>query len=212
MKLYGYWRSSSTWRVRIALAHKGIAYETAPVHLVRDGGEQHAEWFRAINPAEQVPVLEVELHGAPRRIGQSLAILSFLEEYHPEPAFLPVDLYERARARQLAELVNSGIQPLQNLVVIQKLQAMDQDAKAWCRDFIERGLHAYEGIVLETSGTFSVGDAPSWADACLVPQLYNARRFGLDLAPYPRILQIEEACLKLEAFRSTHPDRQPDAV
>lgn len=213
MKLYGYWRSSSSWRVRIALAYKELDVEQAPVHLVRDGGEQHSDWFRTLNPAEQVPVLEVEDdHGTPHRIGQSLAILAFLEERHPVPPLLPDDPFERARARQLAELVNSGIQPLQNLAVIQKLEAMEQDAKAWCRDFIERGLDAYEEILTESAGAYSVGDSPSWADACLVPQLYNARRFDLDLEAFPRILRVEEACMELDAFRNTHPDRQPDAA
>lgn len=211
VKLYGYWRSSSTWRVRIALAHKGIEHETVPVHLVRDGGEQHADWFHELNPADQVPVLQFADGQSTRRIGQSLAILAYLEEAYPSPSFLPADPYLRARARQLAELVNSGIQPLQNLAVIQKLKAMELDAGAWCRDWIDRGLHSYEELLGESAGSYSVGDEPSWADALLIPQLYNARRFHLDLEPFPRIRAVEEACLALPAFRDTRPDAQPDA-
>jgi maleylpyruvate isomerase len=212
LKLFNYWRSSSSWRVRIALAHKGLEYEYVPVHLVKEGGEQHADWFRAMNPAEQVPVLEFEDDfGNVRRLGQSLAILGWLEERYPAPPLLPTDRYQRARARQLAELVNSGIQPLQNLSVIQKLRALDQDAKTWCREAIARGLASYEAIVAETAGAFSVGDAPSWADACLVPQLYNARRFELDLAPYPTIAQVESNCLERPEFDATRPENMPDA-
>lgn len=211
MKLYGYWRSSSTWRVRIALAHKGLDYENAPVHLVRDGGVQHQDWYQALNPAEQVPLLELEIDGQTRRIGQSIAILGLLEELYPEPAFLPSDTYQRARAVQLAELVNSGIQPLQNLRVIQKLKELDLHAKAWCQDVIARGLAAYEATMQDVSGAFSVGDAPSWADALLIPQLYNARRFDLDLTPYPTILAVEANCAELPAFQTSRPENMPDA-
>lgn len=211
MKLYNYWRSSSSWRVRIALAHKGLDYEYVPVHLIADGGQQHSDWFHELNPTEQVPVLEIEHSGAPRRIAQSLAILAYLEEQHPAPPFLPSDPYLRARSRQLAEIVNAGIQPLQNLSVIQKLRAMELDFTAWCRDWIDRGLRSYEEILAETAGTFSVGDGPTWADACLVPQLNNARRFNLDLEPFPRILAVEEACMALSAFAETRPEKMPDA-
>lgn len=209
MKLYGYWRSSSSWRVRIALAHKGLDYEYAAIHL-RDG-VQRADWFKGLNAAQQVPLLELQIDGQTRRIGQSIAILGLLEELHPEPSFLPADPFLRARSIQLAELVNSGIQPLQNLSVIQKLKALDQDAKAWCQDVIADGLAAYETTMRDVSGSFSVGDAPSWADAMLVPQLYNARRFSVDLAPYPSVLAVESNCLALHAFSSTRPEEMPDA-
>ncbi len=212
MKLYGYWRSSSSWRVRIALEHKALEWEYVPVHLVKDGGEQRTEWFEGLNPSKQVPVLEFEAGGTTRRLGQSMAILDYLEQTHPDPAMLPADPYLRARAIQLAEIVNSGIQPLQNLAVIQTLKAMDQDAKGWCKNAIAAGLHAYEAILAETAGTYSVGDEVSWADACLVPQLYNARRFDLDLSSFDRILRVEQACMELDAFRASHPSEQPDAT
>ena len=212
MKLYNYWRSSSSWRVRIALAHKGIDYEYVPVHLVKDGGEQRQEWFRALNAAAQVPLLEFEHGGETRRLGQSLAILAYLEDMFPAPAMMPSDAFERAKAKQLAELVNAGIQPIQNLLVIQKLRGMEVDAKAWCQEFIAAGLAAYEATMAETAGSYSVGDEPSWADACLVPQLYNARRFELDLEPYPTIRQVEANCFELSAFSETAPDKMPDAA
>ncbi len=209
MKLYGYWRSSSSWRVRIVLTHKGLTYDYAAVHL-RDG-VQRESWYRELNPAEQVPLLEVEIDGQTRRVGQSMAILDLLEQLHPQPALLPADPFLRARAIQLAEIVNSGTQPLQNLRVIQKLKALDQDAKAWCQDAISSGLGAYEASMRDVTGRFSVGDAPSWADAMLVPQLYNARRFSVDLALFPNILRVEANCLALEAFNLTAPERMPDA-
>lgn len=208
MKLYGYWRSSSSWRVRIALAHKGLDYEYAAVHL-RDGA-QRADWYADLNAAKQVPLLELEIDGQTRRVGQSMAILALLEQLHPDPAFLPSDPYLRARSVQLAELVNSGIQPLQNLSVILKLKAMDQDAKSWCQEAIANGLAAYEATMSDVAGDFSVGDAPSWADACLIPQLYNARRFSLDLTPYPTIARVEANCFELPAFESSRPELMPD--
>lgn len=212
MKLFNYWRSSSSWRVRIALAHKGIEYDYVPVHLVEDGGHQHADWFKELNPAEQVPVLEFEDdHGNTCRLTQSMAIIGWLEERYPAPPLLPDDRYQRALAWQLAELVNAGIQPMQNLSVIQKLRSLDQDVKAWCREFITRGLVAYEQMLQQTAGEYSVGNEVSVADACLVPQLYNARRFELDLAPYASIMRVERNCLELPEFDATRPENMRDA-
>src|SRR6185295_1418465 len=134
LRLYGYWRSSTSWRVRIALGHKGLAYEYVPVHLVRAGGEQRSEQHRSRNPMQQVPVLELD-DGAPLQLTQSIAILEFLEERWPEPPLLPGDHLARARARALAEIVNSGIQPLQNLTVMQELKRAGVDEKAWARHF-----------------------------------------------------------------------------
>ena len=206
MKLFGYWRSSSSWRVRIALAHKGLDYEYMAIHL-RDG-VQRESWFADLNAAKQVPLLQ--LSGG-RRLGQSMAILDYLERAHPEPALMPTDPYLRARAFQLAEVVNSGIQPLQNLAVIQKLKAMEQDAKAWCQQVISNGLDAFEATAADVAGEFCVADQPSWADVLLVPQLYNARRFGLDVGTWPRIRAIEEKCLALPAFWDSRPEAMPDA-
>ncbi|AKU93059.1 maleylacetoacetate isomerase [Vulgatibacter incomptus] len=211
MKLHGYWRSSASWRVRIALAHKGLAYEYVPVHLVRGGGEQHSEAHRAKNPMAQVPVLELD-DGT--MLSQSLAIIEWLEETHPTPPLLPKDPVARARARQLAEMVNAGIQPLQNIGVQQHLVSLGLgvDEKAWTVHWIRRGLGALEAVAKNTAGRFCVGDAVSVADACLVPQLYGARRFAIDVADYPTLARIEEACAALPAFAAAHADRQPDAV
>ena len=209
--LRGYWRSSCTWRVRIALEWKGLPFETVPVHLLRDGGEQHASGHAAQNPMEQVPVLLVD--GRP--LSQSLAILEYLEEVAPEPPLLPRDPIARARARQLAEVVNSGIQPLQNLAVMQMLMrdhGLDREAtQAWSRHWIDRGFAALERLVAAGGGPYAAGDQVTVADVCLVPQLYNARRFEMDLAPFPALLRVEEALLRHDAFRVSHPDRQPDA-
>ena len=215
MKLYSYWRSTSSWRVRIALHWKGIAHEIVPVHLLEGGGQQHQADYLARNPMAQVPLLELDqgdtVPGAVRRIGQSMAILAYLEERFPEPALLPGDPYLRARARQLAELVASGIQPLQNLSVTQYLDAQGHDSKAWLRHWVGRGIRAFEETSRETRGSFCVGDQVSWADVCLIPQLYSARRFGVDLSEVPALLAIEERCQEMEAFRRAAPDRQVDA-
>lgn len=209
MKLYGYWRSSSSWRVRTVLALKGVEYDQEPVHLVLEGGQQHSAAHRARNALAQVPVLELD---DGRHLTQSMAIMEYLEEAHPAPAVLPEDPFLRAKARQLAEVVNSGIQPLQNLALLLRLKAdFDVDARAWCAPFIREGLVAYDAMAAELPGGFSVGDAPSLADVCLVPQLYNARRFSVSLDDLPRLLEIEERCMALEAFQAAHPDQQPDA-
>lgn len=210
-RLYGYWRSSSTWRVRIGLALKGIAYEHAPVNLLRL--EQFHEEHRARNPTGQVPVLEVEEGGRTLRLVQSMAILEWLDERFPDPPLLPPDLDGRARVRALAEHVNSGIQPYQNAIVLRTLKEKHPGLeKEFARLFNERGLVALERAVSDGhAGRFCHGDAPGLADCYLVPQLYSARRFGVDLAPMPTLRRIEEACAALAPFQAAHPDRQPDA-
>jgi maleylpyruvate isomerase len=211
VKLYGYWRSSSAWRVRIALAFKGLAYENVPVHLVRGGGEQFSDVFRGRNPISQVPVLEIERGGKPHRITQSIAIIEYLDEIAPEPPLLPRDPLERARVRELAELVNSGIQPLQNRLLMERIGELGGDAKAFAGRFVASGLAALEVHAALSSGRYLVGDEPTLADIYLVPQLYNARRLSVALEPYPRLRAVELACELLPAFASAHPDRQPDA-
>ena len=212
MKLYGYWRSSCTYRVRIALALKRIPYELVVVNLL--DREQQAEGFVQKNPSAQVPVLEVEHDGRVVELGQSVAILEYLEEQFPEIPLLPRDPVARARARQLTEVVASGIQPLQNLFVMRYLKKEhDIDPNPWCVLHIERGLAAYERIAKDTAGAFSVGDSPSIADCALVPQLYNARRFGIDVeAAFPLLARIDARCAQVDAFAAAHPDRQPDAL
>jgi maleylpyruvate isomerase len=213
MKLYSYWRSSASWRVRIALAWKGIPYEYRAVNLVRGGGEQYgATYVAEVNPLSQVPVLELDGEGPPRRIAQSLAIIEYLEERFPEPALLPAEPWLRARARQMAEITNAGIQPFQNTPTLSHVRdVMRGDEKAWLRHFLDRGLRALERSARETAGTFLVGGSPTVADVCLVPQLYSARRFDVPLDPFPTLVRVESACNALPPFASAHPDRQPDA-
>ena len=210
MKLYDYWRSSSAWRVRIVLHWKGIAFERVVTNLIKDGGEQHTPAFRDKNPLGQVPVLELD---DGRRISQSMAIIHYLEEQFPSPAVLPSDAWLRARSHQLAEMVNSGIQPLGNLAVLQHVKAaLGADPDVWVRHFVGRGLAALERAAQETVRTFLVGDAPSLADIYLVPQLYVARRYGVDLGAYATLTRVEAACAALPAWRAAHPDVQTDAV
>jgi maleylpyruvate isomerase len=212
MKLYGYWRSSSTWRVRIALAWKGIPCEQQAVHLVRDGGEQHSPAYHAVNPMEEVPTLELAEEGRVVRLTQSMAIIDYLEALAPSPPLLPRAPLARARARQLAEIVNAGIQPLQNSGVLARVKTqLGGDEAAWARHYMARGLGALETVAKETAGAFLVGEAVSVADVYLVPQLYNARRYAVPLDAYPTLLRVEAACVTLPAFADSHPDKQPDA-
>lgn len=211
LRLYSYWRSSSAWRVRIGLGLKGVAWEYAAVDLLAQ--EQFREEHLARNPTAQVPVLEVTDGGRTLHLAQSMAILEWLDERLPDPPLLPPDLDGRARVRALAEHVNSGIQPLQNAIVLRTLrEKVPGWDKEWARTFIARGLDALERAVSDGgAGRYCHGDAPGLADCYLVPQLYSARRFGLDAAPWPTLRRIEEACAALPAFQAAHPDRQPDA-
>jgi maleylpyruvate isomerase len=212
MKLYGYWRSSCSWRVRIGLNWKQQAFSYVPVHLLKDGGQQKAEPYTMLNPMQSVPLLEVEDEGRLIRIAQSMAILEYLEERWPEPSLLPKDRVSRARVRHAAEIVNSGIQPFQNTNVQKRVKhELHGDEKAWARHFITHGLHALEALLKDTSGRYSVGDQVTLADCFLVPQLYHARRYGVDLAPLPTLTRVEDACMALSAFQAAHADRQPDA-
>lgn len=211
MKLYGYWRSSCSWRVRTALYLKGLVFESVPVHLVKDGGAQNSAAYLRINPTGTVPLLEVIIDGETRWLAQSMAIISYLEAIQPLPALFPPDAFLAAKARELAEIVNSGIQPFQNLSVLQYVKARHQDDKAWAQHWIARGLGALEKAATKTAGKYTVGDTVTVADLYLVPQLYNARRFQLDLTPYPTLLRAEAACAALDAFAASHPDVQPDA-
>lgn len=206
VRLYGYWRSSSTWRVRIGLAFKGLHVEVVPVHL-RDG-VQHSDAHGARNPMNQVPVLELS-DGS--YLTESLAILHWLDEAFPEPALLPPDPLARARVRQAAEIINAGIQPLQNFQVLGKISALGGDRMEWGRWAIAKGFDALEALAADHAGTYLIGDSVTLADVLLVPQMYNARRFGVDLAPYPTLVRADAAATALDAFVSSHPDRQIDA-
>lgn len=209
--LRSYFRSSCSWRVRIALAHKGLDYATIPVHLLHDGGQQHSQAHRKANPMRELPVLLV----GDEPLAQSMAILEYLEEAHPAPSLLPRHALGRARVRQMAEVINSGIQPIQNLRVMQKLQkdfGLDKSqTKTWSADWIKFGFDALEQLVARHCGQYCFADEVSFADACLIPQLFNARRFDVDLAAYPNLTRIEEALNKLPAFEASQPSKQPDA-
>jgi maleylpyruvate isomerase len=209
--LHNYWRSSASHRVRIGLGLKGLAFDYVAVNLLN--GDQLTDDYRAKNPSGQVPTLEIfEDDGTERRLTQSLAILEYLDDRWLEPAILPRDPYLRARARSLAEIVNAGIQPLQNTNAAKRVRALGGDVTAWVQPFIAEGLAAFDKTGEDVSGEFCVGDLPSIADCCLVPQLASARRFQIDLTPYERLLAIEARCLALPAFSGAMPHHQPDAV
>lgn len=214
MKLYGYWRSTAAWRVRIALNLKSLAWESVPVHLLRDGGEQRMPAFLARNPQGLVPALEID----GQLLTQSLAIIEYLDETRPAPPLLPADAAGRARVRSLAQLIAADIHPLNNLRVLQQLRdrfgLSDAQRDAWYRHWVEEGLRALETRLAREAdtGRFCHGAAPGLADCCLVPQLYNARRYGCELDGLPTVLAIETACRELEAFRAAEADAQPDAA
>jgi maleylpyruvate isomerase len=196
--------------VRIGLELKGIAHELVLLHLLRDGGEQNRPEFGEKNPMGQVPVLEIDSPNGTFRLTQSMAILEYLDEIIPEPPLLPKVPERRARARELAEIVNSGIQPLQNLRFLRELKALGVDPFPVTRSYITTGLTAIERHAVESARTYLVGDDVSIADVYLVPQLYAARRFGADVEAYPTLLRIEKACEALPAFQRAHAKAQPD--
>ena len=213
LRLYSYWRSSAAYRVRIGLNLKGLAFETLPVHLVRDGGQQHAAAYVAKNPQHMVPTLQ---HGE-RVIRQSLAILEYLDEAWPSPRLLPMTARDRARVRALAQMVACDIHPLNNLRVLQYFEhtwnVPQAEREDWVKHWIVEGFTAVETLLAEdaATGVYCHGQTPGLADCCLVPQVFNARRFGVDMAAFPTISRIDAACLELPAFAEARPDQQPDA-
>jgi len=211
MELFTYYRSSAAFRVRIALNLKSLAYTPRTIHLRK--GEHRAPGYLEVNPQGLLPTLVVD----GRRLTQSLAILEYLEERHPQPALLPGDAFGRARVRALAELVACEIHPLNNLRTLEHLRThLGQDEAgiaAWYRHWIADGFEKLESTLQQDgeAGTYCHGERPTIADCCLVPQIFNARRFDNDLSPYPNTIRIFDACMKLDAFRRAQPSAQPDA-
>ncbi len=210
MKLYSYFRSSAAYRVRIALNLKGIAYETASIHLVKDGGHNKRPEFRAVNPQMRVPALVTPSGDV---LIQSLAIIDYLEQTYPDPPLLPKDPIARAKARALAEIVACDIHPLNNIGPLRYLKnTMGQEQSAidaWYHHWVIAGFEAIEALI--EGAPYACGGQVTLADLCLVPQVYNARRLKVPLDKFPKIVAVDEACLKLEAFDRARPENQPDA-
>jgi len=215
IRLFSYWRSSAAYRVRIALNLKGLRYDCVPVHLVDGGGQQHADAFHKLNPQELIPVL---IDGE-RVVRQSMAIIEYLDEVYHASGFvlLPPTARERARVRSLAQAVACDIHPLNNLRALdylgQQFSATAAQKDAWVKHWIEAGFLALEELLggNPSTGAFCEGDEPTLADCCLIPQVYNARRFGVDMARFPTIARIDSHCLAMSEFDLAQPEKQPDA-
>jgi maleylacetoacetate isomerase len=210
MKLYSYFRSSAAYRTRIALNLKGVAFETMPVHLTRNGGEQHASEFRAVNPQKRVPALALDTGEV---LLQSLAIMEYLDEVYPDPPLLPKDPIERAHVRAVAQIIACDIHPLNNLGPLSYLRhtlKADQSAiQEWYRHWITAGFEAVEALI--RPAPYAFGRHVTVADICIVPQVANARRFNVPLDRFPGIVAADAAAAKLSAFDAARPDLQPDA-
>lgn len=213
MKLYTYFRSSAAYRVRIALNLKGLQAGMLPIHLVNNGGEQFSAAYAALNPQHLVPLLDDD----GKLLSQSLAIIEYLDETHAQVPLLPRDAAGRARVRALSQAIACDVHPINNLRVLtylsEKLGATVQQKNDWYRHWVTLGLQALETEVARSpaTGLFCHGDAPTMADCCLVPQLYNARRFECDLSAYPTLVAIAQRCEALPAFIDASPERQADA-
>lgn len=210
MKLYSYFRSSAAFRVRIALNLKGLSYDTQAVHLLKQGGEQHSAEYAAINPSELVPTLLDQQYV----LTQSLSILEYLEEAYPKTALLPQNLQQRAQIRAFAQHIACEIHPLNNLRVLQYLEqtlAVNNSEKtAWYQHWIKLGFHSLEQQLQHSNGKYCFGEQASFADCCLIPQVYNAKRFQIDLTEYPKIQSIYTHCMQLAAFQQAAPEQQAD--
>lgn len=218
MKLYGYFRSSASYRVRIALNLKGLDAEHVPVHLVNNGGEQLSENFRALNPEALVPALMDTDAGQQIVLSQSLAIMEYLEEKYPTPALLPDNAADRAHVRSLGLAIACEIHPLNNLRVLKYLTTTlglsDEQKNAWYQHWCISGLAALEQRLAsdKRTGDFCFGHAPTLADCCLVPQIFNAQRFNCDLSGMPTLMRVNQRCLEMDAFIKAMPMNQPDAA
>jgi maleylpyruvate isomerase len=210
VKLYTYFRASSPYRVRIALNLKGLSYESIPIHLAKDGGLNRRPEYRAVNPQMKVPALALDGGDV---LTQSLAIIEFLDETHPEPPLLPEDPLDRAQVRAMANLIACDIHPLNNVAPLRYLKNIlkheQKDIDAWYHHWILEGFAALEEMI--PPGPYAFGDSVTLADICLVPQVYNARRYKVPLEKFPKIVAVETACLQLPAFEKARPENQPDA-
>lgn len=216
MKLYSYFRSSAAYRVRIALNLKGLEAEVVPVHLVKNGGEQHSAEYRLINPSELLPALVEDASEGGFTLSQSLSILEYLEEKHQETALLPQNIEQRALIRAFSQNIACDIHPLNNLRVLQylsgTLKVSDEQKSAWYKHWVEVGFNGLEAQLKDSNGKFCFGETATFADCCLVPQVYNALRFNIDLAAYPKISAIYQYCNTLPAFQNAAPEAQTDAA
>ncbi|KAJ8673259.1 hypothetical protein QAD02_004521 [Eretmocerus hayati] len=203
--LYSYWLSSCSWRVRIALNLKEIPYEIRPIHLQKGSGEHHTDEFRKINPMERVPALHIDNV----TLIESMNILNYLEETRPHYPLMPKDPVKRARVREICEVIVSGIQPLQNVAVIDHVG--DERRLQWAQYWINKGFTAVEELLLLSAGKYCFGDEITLADCCLVPQVYNARKFRVDVESYPTIFKVDRNLKDHPAFVATHPHSQPDS-
>jgi maleylpyruvate isomerase len=210
VKLYTYFRSSAAYRVRIALNLKGLPYEMVPVHLTKDGGQQHKPDYHALNPQERVPALVLS---SGEVLTQSLAIIEYVDEIEPEPPFLPADALARAKVRAVAQIVACDIHPLNNLIALQYLKRTlkheQTDIDAWYHHWVIEGFKALEAMI--APAPYACGAHVTLADICLIPQVFNARRLKVPLDAFPKIVSVEQACLKLPAFDRARPESQPDA-
>ncbi len=208
--LYTYYRSSTSYRARIALNLKGLKFNSVPIHLLEGGGQQHKPEYRAVNPAGEVPTL---LHNG-NPLAQSFAIIEYLDELFPEPPLFPTSPYDRARVRQICEHINCGIHPIANLKVqqylTQVLAASEDQKNQWVKHWTGEGMDALEKLLSKTAGVYSFGDTLTAADIFVIPQVFSSKRFGVTLEKYPTIQRINDNAMKLEAFNKAHPHVQPD--
>lgn len=214
LKLYSYWRSTAAYRVRIALNLKRLSYQTIPVHLVKDGGEQHKPEYREKNPQGLVPLLDDN----GQLLSQSMAICEYLDETHAGPNLLPNEPFLKAQVRSLCQAIACDIHPLNNLRVLKylkgELEVSDEAKDSWYEHWIQQGFSAIEKQLVNfgADSSFAFGEEPTLADAFIVAQVYNARRFEIPLDDYPRLVAIEQHCLTLDAFKDAQPESQPDAT
>mgnify|MGYP006138866269 CR=1 FL=1 len=212
MKLYGYWRSSAAYRVRIAMHLKGLAFESIPVHLVKDGGQQHSEDYVELNPNHLVPTFIDE----DVKLNQSIAIIDYIEQKYPEVALYPNELASKAIVQAMALDIACEVHPINNLRVqqylVNNLAVDDKQKQAWVNDWISLGFNAFEKTLAQHSGKYCYKDQITVADLCLIPQVYNAQRFGIDMTLYPNICRVVDNCLAHPAFIAALPENQADAL